>query len=134
MGELRFEEIARKVMAGEMSQQQGADALGMLRGTFKYRLDKAYPDRPKGVNVRKENRRKGSGRPHTALTYLESAYTDSTLCDDLSCSRCPMNRGGKCQGPEGLIKALLSRVPAKPLKDEEKPLEDSQSGVGKVKE
>lgn len=113
MGELRFEEIARKVIAGKMSQQMGADALGMKRSTFAYWLDRRFPDRPKGVNIRKENRRPVAGRPHVK-TYLERVYTDKTLCMDLKCTRCPLKGSdGKCRGPEGLISAMLERGPLK---------------------
>ena len=113
MGELRFEEIARKVIDGEMSQQMGADALGMKRSTFAYKLNRRYPDRPKGVNIRKENRRPVVGRP-PVRSYLERVYTDKTLCMDLKCTRCPMKGAdGKCRGPEGLIKAMLERGPLK---------------------
>ena len=113
MGELRFKEIAEKVMAGELSQQQGADALGMPRSTFMFRMNKEYPNRPKGVNVRNENRAPVSGRPRK-LTYMERVYTDETLCRDLACRHCPFNTdGGKCKGPKGLIEAMLRRVPLK---------------------
>ena len=113
MGKLSFEEIARKVIAGEMSQQMGADALGMPRSSFVVRLNKVYPDRPKGVNIRKENRMPVSGRPKVA-TYLEARYTDETLCRDLACRNCPLNRPGqKCNSPEGLIAAMLQRIPLK---------------------
>lgn len=108
MGELKFDEYARQVIAGEMSQQAAADALGMARSTFAYYLYKKYPDRPKGVHVRKENRRPTTGRPHVK-TYLERRYTDQSLCKDLKCTHCPMNNNGKCTGPEGLIQALLKR-------------------------
>ena len=113
MGKLSFEEIARKVIAGEMSQQMGADALGMPRSSFVVKLNKVYPDRPKGVNIRKENRLPVSGRPKVA-TYLEARYTDETLCRDLACRNCPLNRPGqKCNSPEGLIAAMLQRIPLK---------------------
>ena len=113
MGELMFDEIALKVIDGEMSQQMGADALGMKRSTFAYQLNKRFPDRPKGVNIRKENRLPVSGRPKM-VTYLEAHYTDKTLCKDLKCTYCPMKGAdGKCKGPEGLIKAMLKREPLK---------------------
>lgn len=109
MGELRFEEIAGKVIAGEMSQQMGADALNMKRSTFAYRLNKMFPDRPKGVNIRKENRKPVTGRPQVK-TYLERKYTDETLCRDLACKLCPLKGAdGKCQGPAGLIRAMLRK-------------------------
>lgn len=110
MGKLIFEEIAQKVIDGDLSQQMGADALGMKRSTFAYQLDKRFPDRPKGVNIRKENRKPVSGRPRL-LTYLERTYTDKTLCKGLKCTHCPMKGSdGKCKGPEGLIKAMLEKA------------------------
>ena len=122
MGKLSFEEIAQKVIAGEMSQQMGADALDMPRSSFVVKLNKVYPDRPKGVNIRKENRLPVSGRPKVA-TYLEARYTDETLCRDLACRNCPLNRPGqKCNSPEGLIAAMLQRIP---LKGSAKNLEDA---------
>lgn len=109
MAEMSFEEIAAKVIAGEMSQQAGADLLGMARMTFVVRLNREYPDRPKGVNVRRTNRQPVSGRPHKA-TYIERAYTDETLCRDLACRHCPLHtEDGECNGPKGLVKAMLHR-------------------------
>lgn len=122
MGKLSFEEIAQKVIAGEMSQQMGADALGVPRSSFVVKLNKVYPDRPKGVNIRKENRLPVSGRPKVA-TYIEARYTDETLCRDLACRNCPLNRPGqKCNSSEGLIAAMLKKVS---LKAAEKPLEEA---------
>ena len=113
MGALSFEEIAGKVIDGEMSQQQGADALGIPRSTFVLRLNKEYPDRPKGVNIRRENRTPVSGRPKM-VSYLEATYTDETLCRDLACRNCPLNKPGeKCRSSEGLIAAMLQKVSLK---------------------
>ena len=109
MGELKFDEYARLVMAGEMSQQAAADALHMKRSTFAYHLYRKYPERQKGVQVRKENR-KPVVIPKRVKTYLERTYTDQSLCNDLKCTHCPMkDKNGKCTGPEGLIEALLKR-------------------------
>lgn len=110
----RFNEIAGKVMAGEMSQAAGAAALGLPVTTFRYQLGKAFPDRPTGVNVRKENRSypNGTGRPVTTETVLETVFTDEELCKVVDCMRCPLNHPEKgCQGPEGLVKAMLQRIP-----------------------
>ena len=120
MGNVTFEEIARLVMSGEMSQEQGAAALGVGRTTFVYRLNKAYPNRERGVMVKPEKRIRTGGRPRI-YTFLERAYTDETLCQDLACTRCPLFRpDGTCPGSEGLIKAMLkkgSKRPAKTLED-----------------
>ena len=111
MGNVTFEEIARLVMSGEMSQEQGAAALGVGRTTFVYRLNKAYPNRERGVMIKQEKRIRAGGRPHI-YTYLERAYTDETLCQDLACTRCPLFRpDGTCPGPEGLIRAMLEKGP-----------------------
>ena len=121
MDRVRFKEIAGRVLSGEMSQQMGADALGVPRSTFVVWLDREFPDRPKGVNIRRENRTPVSGRPKL-VTYLEATYTDETLCRDLACRNCPLNRPGeKCRSPEGLIRAMLQRIP---LKGREKNLEE----------
>lgn len=111
MGNVTFEEIARLVMSGEMSQEQGAAALGVGRTTFVYRLNKAYPNRERGVMIKQEKRIRAGGRPRI-YTYLERAYTDETLCQDLACTHCPLFRpDGTCSGPKGLIEAMLEKGP-----------------------
>lgn len=113
MDRVRFEEIAGRVLSGEMSQQMGADALGVPRSTFVVWLNREFPDRPRGVNIRRENRIQVSGRPKL-VTYLEAHYTDETLCRDLACRNCPLNKPDqKCKSPEGLIRAMMERAPLK---------------------
>lgn len=125
MGKLTFDDVAKRVISGELSQQMGADSLGIKRTTFAYQLNKKYPNRPKGVNVRKENRKPATGRPKKP-TYLESHFSDLDLCNILSmhgeCSRkCPLYKA--CEGEhkyQGLVKAMLNKLP---LKDAQNTLE-----------
>ena len=113
MDRVKFEEIAGKVLSGEISQQMGADALGVPRSTFVVWLNMEFPDRPKGVNIRKENRTPVSGRPKM-VSYMEAHYTDETLCRDLACRNCPLNKPGEeCSSSAGLIRAMMGRVPLK---------------------
>lgn len=113
----RFNEIAQKVINGEMRQVDAANELGMPFTTFRYNLDKAFPDRKKGSRVRKDLRQypNGTGRPKTTETVLESLVTDRQMCawffDWGYCDRCPLNGGGVCESHEGLVKALLQKVP-----------------------
>ena len=120
--QLKYREVAERVIAGEISQQMGANILGVPRSTLMMWMNRDYPDRPKGVNIRKENRTPVSGRPRK-VTYLEVKYTDETLCRDLACRNCPLNvPGEKCKSSEGWIKAMLQKLP---LKREQKPLEET---------
>lgn len=113
----RFKEIAEKVMAGDMSQAAGAAALGVPFHTFRYRMDKEYPDRKRGQYVKREFRSypNGTGRPFGSGKYesvLETVFTDEELCKVVDCMRCPLNHPEKgCQGPEGLVKTMLRRIP-----------------------
>lgn len=117
----RFNEIAQKVMCGIMSQQAGADAVGMPLTTFRYHLNRAFPERPRGVQVEKGKRSypNGTGRPRGSAkteTVLETLFTDKQMCvmmiETDKCHMCPLMDPIKgCTGCEGLVYAMLRKVP-----------------------
>lgn len=118
----RYYELAEKVYAGEITERDAANELGMSREWFRILLKKDFPGRPK-VNKHSEMMREVGKNNRKFTTYLESHFSDLDLCNILSmhgeCSRkCPLYKA--CEGEhkcQGLVKAMLNKLPLKPAQN-----------------
>lgn len=121
-----WNEMAIKVLKGDISEVNAAKELGISRQWLRIMMKRDYPnetakDRRSITTVRtgKNNRK--------FTTYLESYFSDLDLCNILSmhgeCSRkCPLYKA--CEGEhkyQGLVKAMLNKLP---LKDTQNTLEE----------
>ena len=124
-----YYELAEKVLMGQMPEEDAARLCGFSRQWFRILVKRDFPGRERisrNPGVMAEIGRKN--RKWT--TYIEQNISDQQMCKtfkDAHCcdSLCPLYK--KCKGKEkndGLIGALLEKVPYKGLKPAQNTLEE----------